>query len=94
MLRRCGESIARQIADNCVLARISPSPAKAVVEKQEWFVRFEFEKRFGLERGPGLKNGLDTNAAFDRLGIMRGNYAAGECRVCEILAVSIEFGIG
>ena len=55
--------------------------------------RFEFGQWFALGRGAGSKNSLGAEAALDRLCIMGGNHPAGECNVCKILAISIEFWI-
>jgi hypothetical protein len=64
------EDLARQISNEAVLARISPCPAKAVVQKQERFASLELEKQFGFGRGAGAEYGVGVDTALDRLGIM------------------------
>lgn len=76
-----GEGFARQIADEAIDARISPCPAKTVVEEKEWLSSLELEHRLGAGRWACAENRRGAEAPLDGLGIMRGDHLIGESRV-------------
>jgi hypothetical protein len=78
------------MADAALLAGIAPRPAEALIEQLERIAVAQFADDFGIFVRSGAKLRTADNRSPDRLGIMRGDHAADERHVGEILAIGIE----
>jgi len=85
--------VAPNIANTPLLARIAPSPAKAVVEHREGFASCEFANDSGIVGRSGAQRDRRRDKAAQRFGIMGGDHPARERDVGKILAIGIEFGV-
>ena len=82
------------VADPAVVACITPSPAERVVEKLEGLSLPQLTKDRGIIGRFGAKLGRYGNISLDRLGEVRRNHRTGQRDVCQVLAKSVEVGVG
>ena len=73
---------------------IAPGPAGAVVEHPELISGFELGDRLGAFSGLLVERRARDEVAEQRLGIMRGDYTAGERDVGQVLAEGVELRVG
>ena len=72
---------------------VTPGPAAAVVEHSEFVTGSELSDRFGVGGRFAEQRGGGDQMADQRLGIVRGDHAAGQGDVGEVLAIGVGCGI-
>ena len=79
-----------QIADEAIVAGISPRPAKTVIQKKKRLAFLKLDHWLGIGRRPGTKRCGLAKVPLDGLGIMRGDHSIGERGVGKVLSVGVE----
>ena len=83
------ERFASDVTDAAFDAGITPGPAEAVVQERKHFTRSNVAQGLGLVGRSSAQNGRPGHRPAQRLGVVRGDDAAGEGAVGEVLAVGV-----
>jgi hypothetical protein len=85
---------ASDITHHPLLPGIAPSPATAVVEHAEPGSGLKMRNDLRFVCRSFEQTGGRCEHPFERIGIVRGDHAAGECGIGEVGAIGVGLGIG
>ena len=81
------------ISHLAIPTRISPGPAKAVIEHRKRVAGLELKQLLGIVRWPHQQGPCPRYHPLQRLGVMRGDNLVGECTIGEVGTVSVIGGV-